>query len=743
MMVTHQKYGLVTAGLVITLAVDAGFPLYARDGGTVMKSYELEEVVVTARKRIESLSDIPEAITAFSGIDIDNIGITRIKDVADLTPNMILQPSYRLGVVNLSSRGIATPQQGDSPVVINFDGVQAPAQDFINQDLFDIERIEVLKGPQGALYGAGATAGAINIVTRQPTNEFSGFAKAKIGNGDAYRVLGGLSGPVVEDQLYFRLAGVYQDRDGYIRNSLTGDSLDFLDEVVIRGALFADLDNLRVDVKASYTDTEAGASYYESLPLLPDPVPQIDSLFGGPLGRLGSDISRGTFENHSNQQTEEQREVVTLSLKAEYDFMDGVIISVTGYNNSEQSDYGDLDFQPADVLIQDVRFDVEVFNQELRFASDPDARFRWVGGLFYQRREIYNQVVVLLGDFTFGHKPLEESRNNPLNAVLTDGKDTFDSDAWGVFLSTNYDITEDLVLTAAVRYDKVSIDTAYVGEAPALLSLADASASRSFDKWQPKLNLAYNVTDDLLLYVDAARGFRSGVPNPTAAFAGGLPRFIEPEIADTLEVGVKSKWYDNRLLFNMALFYTEIDNRHHYFYGAALQSMTTYDEAEVKGLEIEVAAILAQGLRLTANYGLMSAEITSDEIAEYYDFTTGEVALTVSNKGNILPDTPQYTFNTALNYETPIVGDINVFGYVGYKLVDQIYFDTENLINTGSPKDYVDLRLGLRSEKWDIVGFINNATDERTYSNYAYSGQQGNYLPNEPRTYGVELSYRF
>ena len=742
-MVTLRNCSLIAAGFVILLANGISNPVYAQYSGASKKSFELEEVVVTARKRTESLSDIPEAITAFSGLDIDNIGITRIKDVADLTPNMILQPSYRLGVVNLSSRGIATPQQGDSPVVINFDGVQAPAQDFINQDLFDIERIEVLKGPQGALYGAGATAGAINIVTKQPSNEFAGFARAKIGNADAYRLVGGLSGPIVEDQLYFRLAGVYQDRDGYIKNSLTGDSLDFLDEIVIRGAISADLDNLRVDVKASYTDTEAGASYYESLPLLPDPVQQIDLLFGGPLGRLGSDTSQGTFKNHSNQQTEEQREVVTLSVKAEYEFGGGVFTSVTGYNNSEQSDYGDLDFQPADVLIQDVRFDVEVFNQELRFASDPDARFRWVGGLFYQNREIYNQVVVLLGDFTVGHKTLKESRNNPLNVVLTDGKDTIDSDAWGVFLSTNYDLTEDLVLTAAIRYDKVSIDTAYVGGAMGLLSLPDASASRSFDKWQPKLNLAYNVSDDILLYIDAARGFRSGVPNPTAAFAGGLPRFIEPEIADTVELGVKSKWFDNRLQFNAALFYTDIENRHHYFYGAALQSMTTYDEAEVKGMEIEIAAILTEGLRLTANYGLMSAEITSDEIAEYYDFTTGEIALAVSNKGNTLPDTPQYTFNAALTYETPLVTGINLYGYAGYKLVDKIYFDTENQIDTGSSKNNVDLRLGLQTEKWDIVGYINNVTDERTYSNYAYSGGQGNYLPNEPRTYGVELSYRF
>src|SRR5690606_8568482 len=131
----------------------------------------VEEVTVTARRREENIQNIPEALTAFTARDIENAGITRVADVAANVPNLVLQPSYRQGVVNISARGLTTPQQGDSPVVLNIDGVQAPAQDFVNQDLFDIERIEVLKGPQGALYGAGAIAGAINIITRPPGDE--------------------------------------------------------------------------------------------------------------------------------------------------------------------------------------------------------------------------------------------------------------------------------------------------------------------------------------------------------------------------------------------------------------------------------------------------------------------------------------------------------------------------------------------------------------------------------------------
>ena len=703
---------------------------------------ELEEILVTARKRSESVQDIPESITVFSQSQVENAGITRIKDVADLTPNLVLRQSYRMGVVNLSARGLAAPQQGDSPVVVNFDGVQAPAQDFINQDLFDIERIEVLKGPQGALYGAGAIGGAINVVTRQPTNRLEAFAKARLGNKEAWRIVGGVSGPIVEDRVYYRLAGVHQNRDGYIRNSLTGDLLDFLDETVLRGGLFFDLERLSVDVRASVTDTGAGASFYESLPLLPDPVPEIDLLFGGPLGRLGSDLSQSTFENHSNVQTEEERDVTTASLKLECRFDYGVFTSVTGYNDSEQYDYGDLDFQPIDVLIQDVRFDVDVFNQEFRFASDPAGRFRWVAGVFYQERQIFNQVLVVLGDFTVGPRSIAESMAQPENFILTDTRDVIESEAVGVFLSTDFDVAEGLVLTAAARWDQVEIDTRYVGEDPNLINIPDASASATFDRFQPKVNLAYTLTDNVMVYVDLARGFRSGVPNPTSAYAGGLPRFIAPEVADTVEIGIKSTFWNNRALLNAGAFSSDVENRHHYFYGAALQSMTTYDKARVTGLEIDFRALLSDFLTLSGSLGIMDAEITSDELTEYYDVNTGAVALTVNNDGNALPDTPEASFNLALTYEQPLFGSTSLFARAAYRYVDMMYFDTENYIENAGASSYLDLRLGLRSERWNIVAFGDNVNDERNYSNYAYSGSQGNYLPGRPRTYGIEFEVR-
>ncbi|HEY0939885.1 MAG TPA: TonB-dependent receptor [Steroidobacter sp.] len=704
------------------------------------------EIIVTARKggRGESVQRIPESIRAFGSQEIESAGLTRIEDVVELTPNIVLQPSYRLGVVNLSARGHSTPQQGDSPIVINFDGVQAPAQDFINQDLFDIERIEVVKGPQ-PLYGAGAIAGAINIITKQPSNEQQGFAKIRYGNADAVRGVAGFAGPIVNDKVYFRLSGVHQRRDGYIQNTFTGDPVDFLKESAIRGSLHGDFNSVRVDLKGAYTHTEAGASYYESFPLIPDPVPQIDSLFGGRLGRLGSDISDARFENSSSTPTEESREVRTASAKVEVDLADGILTSVTGYNKSTQSDFGDLDFQPADILLQDVRYDVRVFNQELRFASDPGEPFRYVVGGFFQKRKIYNQVVVLLGDFTTGYKTLQAARTNPLNSVLTDGRDDVSSDAFGAFLNVDYDITQRLTLNVVLRYDTIDYQTSYAGENPAFLAMPLASASQTFDQWQPKFNLSYELADDVLAYANYARGFRSGVPNPTAAYAGGLPRFIKPETSDEFEVGVKSSFFDRKLQLNASAFISDIHNRHHYFYGASLQSMTTYQKARVKGMEVELNALLARGLELQVSGGLMSAKIDSHEITQYTDFTTGAVALTVDNRGNVLPDTPERTFNAALLYRTAVSSSLEGTARVSWRYTSRIYFDTENQISDTGGKSFLDLRAGLESSNtgWGATLFMENVTDERTYTNYAYSGGQGNYLPNQPRTYGIELDYRF
>lgn len=747
-----KRAALSTAGLTALLIA---MPAFAQTTGAPSGSpspttpaadtADTADILVTARKGglAESVQKVPESIRAFGAQEIEDARITKVQDVVALTPSIVLQPSYRMGVVNLSARGHSTPQQGDSPMVVNFDGVQAPAQDFINQDLFDLERIEVLKGPQ-PLYGAGAIAGAINIITKAPTNDPEGFAKISYGNGNAIRAAAGFSGPIVADKLYFRVSGIDNSRDGYIKNTLTGDPADFLAERSIRGSLHGDFSTVRVDLSAGYTHTRAGASFYESFPLLPDPVPQIDSLFGGRLGRLGSNISNANYENTSGTPTVEHRELVNASLKIEADLAGGVVTSVSGYSKSTQSDFGDLDFQPADILLQDVRYDVRVLNEELRYASDPSKPFRFVVGGFYQNRKIYNQVISLIGTGSVGFKTINDARNDP-NTVLSDGRDAVESNAYGVFANIDWDLTEKLTFNGVVRYDTVDYTTRYVGASAAYAALPLANAKTNFNQVQPKANLSYKFTPDVMIYADYARGFRTGVPNPTAAYSGGLPRFIKPETSDEFEIGFKSAFLDRRAHLNVSAFYSNIYNRQHYFYGASLQSMTTYGKARVKGVEAEFDVMLVRGLQFQASGSVMSAKIASNEITNYTDFTTGAVALTVNSRGNVLPDTPERTANAALTYRTRVSDSLEANARVAYRYSSRIYFDTENNISDTGNKSFVDLRIGLENKNagWSAALFMLNATDERTFTNYAYSGGAGNYLPNQPRTYGIELGYKF
>lgn len=700
------------------------------------------EIVVTARKRAEKLQDIPQAMQALDTQTIENAGIEKMVDVVDMAPNMVLQPSFRAGVVNLSARGHSSPQQGDSPIVLNVDGVQEPGQDFINQDLFDIERIEVLRGPQGDLYGAGAIAGAINIVTQKPTNNFEGFVKGDFGNGGEQRYVAGVSGPIVDDKLLFRVSGISERRDGYITNTLTGDPVDFVDDKTIRASLYGNFDAVRVDVRATYTEGYDGASYYESLPLIKDPVPQIDLLFGGPLGRFGSNLSNATYENNSGVPTTENRYIFTTSAKVEADVGSGTVTSVTGYNDSRQSDFGDLSFQPEHILLQDVRYDARIYNEELRYTSDSNQSFRWVAGGFFQHRSIYNQVIVDLGDFKTG--PVTQTAARAfISGVNTDGRDSVDSSAYGIFLNSNYDLTDKLTLTAAVRYDTEDMSTRYVGQNPAFLALPGQSASTTFDGWQPKLNLSYKVTPDVMAYIDLAEGFRPGNANPTAAYAGGLPRFLKAENSKTIEIGEKSRLFGGKMTFNADVFYNDIGDRQHYFYGASLQSMADLGSAHVYGVEADMNALLPYGFRFDGSVGAMSAKMASDYLAKYNNYTTGAVALVVNDKGNTLPDTPTTTATAALEYNQDVNGDVSMFGRVAYRFVSKIYFDSENLISDGGTKQTIDLRGGLRGSAWSLTGYAMNVTDKRWFTNYAYSGGMGNYLPNRPRTFGVEAEYKF
>ena len=222
---------------------------------------QLEEIIVTASKREENLQQVPVAITALNAEAIERAGVNKLSDFIALTPNVVLRDSsYRTGEVYITVRGITTTQNGWSPVTYTVDGVQATSIDAINQGvLTDVERIEILKGPQGVLYGAGAIAGAINVITKKPTNEMEYAVKTSYGNGEDFRASAAVSGPIVEDKVLFRIGGYHRDFGGLIEDT-DGQPLDFDRISKVSGRLLFELGPLSVDLGGSYADAHSGAA---------------------------------------------------------------------------------------------------------------------------------------------------------------------------------------------------------------------------------------------------------------------------------------------------------------------------------------------------------------------------------------------------------------------------------------------------------------------------------------------------
>ena len=227
----------------------------------------LEEVVVTAQKREEKLQNVPVSVTAYSETALRDSGVRNTADVMAMTPNVSFDQSFTVGNSFITLRGIEQINNADPPVAVVVDGVPEGNQKQLRMELFDVERVEVLAGPQGALYGRDAIGGAINIITKQPTNEFSGFAVAGGGSGSERFGIFAASGPIIDDKLLFRVSGEYKDSDGQITNSYLHEKVDFYTSKDFRGKLLWKVtDDLKIDLRFSHTDNLGGANYDVAIP---------------------------------------------------------------------------------------------------------------------------------------------------------------------------------------------------------------------------------------------------------------------------------------------------------------------------------------------------------------------------------------------------------------------------------------------------------------------------------------------
>ena len=673
----------------------------ANDEGGVMA---IEEIVVTSRKRVENLQDVPEAITAFSERQLELAKIESLRDFVDLTPNLMMRETFRSNESFLTLRGLSSAQGGLPPVSFVVDGVQLGSNDFINQDILDVERIEILKGPQGALYGQGAIAGAIVVTTKAPGNEPEFNIKGSYGKGDSYRVAASASTPIVEDKLFLRLSGYYRDRDGLIDN-VRGKNIDFSDEGSIRVRVRYEGDNLSASLRGSYTEGDGNCCQQDRLPrdanrqILPGvDVDDVDN--PGP----SSDIL-GTSDTSFRD----------VSLKLDYDFESFTLTSITGYAEVRQAVFGDADFAPVPFVKQDLAFNTDVFNQEVRLASGSDSPWQWILGGFYQDRQ--ERQPVFVGAVTPG-------AGLPVPDVILDLDNEINSESWAVFGQVSYAVTDKLEGLVALRYDEDDQDTVDKNN-PASFKKA------SFDQLQPKAQLSYQWTDDILTYFTYSTGFRAGGFTQNTRF--------DNEETDNFEIGLKGTFLNRRLIVNASAFHIDYSNQQLSFVvfdnNVAQRGVVNIPSTDIDGLEFELQALPLDGLNLSIGVGI--ADSVVKEIAAL-DAALGDVS---SAEGNRSPFVPSFTFNGSLTYTYPLYDRINLVLHTDYRRRGNYYYDLNNDVQTAT-KDFIDGRIALEAGNWSLAVWGKNLTDSRHATRVAVTGS-GLRNQNQPRSYGVEASFSF
>ena len=676
----------------------------------------IEKISVISRGRVESIQNVPDSVTAFSAETIEKSRITNFRDVANLTPNLSQLDNFRPGLARITIRGLITPQVGDPPLAFVVDGVTAPDLEFINQDLVDIERIEVMRGAQGALYGRGAIGGAVIVTTKKPIEDFEGKIKGSVGNGNTYNLNAVVSGSLNdENTAYFRAGGYIKDTDGLIKNTYTGDYADPLKEQSVFSQLEFELsEDTSINLKGKYTSSEAGFAYYQGV--------SDDTI---------EDFSINTSQNIINQ---DERDVYELSAKLTQHYDLGKFEFVTAYSNSENEHFYDGDYSADATFIDEDGFfrapfgteglyDIESLTLESRFISQSDQAFRWSVSAFYQQRD-RDTAVLFYDDFTDAEilTRADFASDEPYLSII----DNNSSDAWALAGQFNYDINEQLELTGAMRYDhdtRESFDP----------TNKDATyAKKSFSQLQPKVTLAYQMNDGLLLYTGYSRGFRSGGFNEPA---DGISRTFDKEISDSYEVGFKTALFNNKVTLNGAAFIIEQDDAQ--FTQFNIDTFTlenlSIDEVQTKGLELEAAFAATSNLSINLSAGIVDSEIK-------------RFALRPELAGRPQFWVPEYNYGLSANHNLALNGEWSLFSRAELLIEGPKTFSIDIPDVESSRYTYLNAGAGLKSEQWSVQVYVDNLTDERAIEDIFILADGVTDLvrqPNKPRSYGIELSYQF
>ncbi|MFK8016960.1 MAG: TonB-dependent receptor [Gammaproteobacteria bacterium] len=685
----------------------------------------LEEIVVTARRRSESALEAPIAVTAFNAQMIQDAGIQRVEDFVALTPNVTIATSQGIGTSFLSIRGLTQVRNGESPVATIVDGVLQFSAIQFRQELFDVESIEVVKGPQGAIYGRNATGGAIVINTRRPTNESYGFVQAGGGNGDEYSIQGSYGGALMPDRLFGQISANYIEREGYLDNLTRGEKADRFEDQTIRGRLiYEPSDDLSFDFRAANSVHRGrGIGFqFQGVDIGADGITAIG--FGGGTGPVDANNVLPVRDNNIDIG---QRDLTDLSLKIDWSLPIGNLVSTTSFtdiedwSDSDQFPYTAAQSSPAVFGFDGTQtgfFDLQAFTQEVRLSSADDSRVRWEVGAYYLDWDRFVSLSTGTdtgqGIIRLERSPTTDPRNPTTSFLADDNSNT----SWAVFGSVDVSLTDTLDLSVAARYDEEErVQNVSLEQFPA--GVPGARNESTFDKLQPKITLRYQPSDDANLYATWGEGFRSGQFNQNgiaqvAAGVGlvGVSDVANQEESSSFEVGYKGRFLDDQLRINAAAFSTDVEGQQFFsFIGAiSAQILTNIDDVALKGAEFDVVYRPTDEWQIFGAFGYTDSEIEA--------YIVDPTAV-----GNRAPYIARTTFNFGAQYSAPLSSNLDLFVRTDYERRGEQFWDVNNTTSR-DPLDFLNLRVGLEGSngRWSVVGTVQNLNDERYNSEWVAGG---------------------
>jgi iron complex outermembrane receptor protein len=696
-----------------------------------------ETITVTPRRRDESSLDVPGAINAFTATDIKTAGIDRPQDFVALTPNMSLVQTQNQGTSFVTVRGISQARNSEPSVAVLIDGVQMANPSQFNQELFDVDTIQVLKGPQGALYGRNAIGGAILINTKKPTDVFAGNVTLGADSGPGVNVRGSMSGPISRTVKYIA-TGNYLDTKGYIKNEFLDENADPFRDISGRLRFVWDPSNeLSADVRVYASRVDTQALYFN----------------------ITESVNDTSLPVRVNNAGVNERNLFGTSLKLDYVKPSGTLTSVTAYDRFNELLTGDqFDFLPIPESVlfkffgadqaQHQFLEVNAFSEALQFASPANKRARWIVGGYL----ISTDRFISTGNvFDLGTGEVPEVKKEPLplfNPQFTYLADSQNNFAWAMFGNVDVNLTDKLELSTSLRYDRDSREN--TTETPAefipapLVGVAFPGQVRehTWDDWQPKVTLRHKPTANSTLYVGYSRGFRSGGFNQTgvgAAGIAGVNDLFDAETANTYEAGAKADFANGRVGTNVSVYHTQAKGSYFFVFdpNTSTQNLGNLDKVNYTGAEFEVRGRIVDGFEGYLGVGFTDSDIKESRRA-------------ASDVGNEAPLVSRYTTNVGLQYRHVVQGELSAFVRSDIQVTGPTWFYPDNFTER-DPVTLLNLRFGLDHRSWSATVWAKNLTNE-TYNSEWSPGPM--FFPNPgytnnfvfkamPRRWGVDLNYRF